>query len=159
MSLLESVNEKPALKAPLFARRILPLVAVSGVVFVTHLNAYFQPSHAFSTKRVKKIPLENIAKLFRRRFELRYIGLEMIIQQPLGQGQGQTQSGFSSNSSSSSSSSKKQRQDQQQQKCYYFAFENEEMRDEVYVALARRVRQDCIFDTTLDKVTFMWQNR
>jgi len=59
-------------------RRILPLNHVYGYIFVTDAKVYFEPFHSLLGKAVHKIELSDIAQLFKRRFELRETGLEII---------------------------------------------------------------------------------
>jgi factor associated with neutral sphingomyelinase activation len=75
----------------------------------------------------KKIDIESITKLFRRRFELRNIGIEIFIRD--------------------------------REKSYYFVCEDESCREEVYNALIKRVKADCISEVSLEHVTYMWQQR
>jgi len=41
-------------------------------------------------------------------------------------------------------------------KSYYFAFEDNAKRDQLYSALLNRVSSECISELSLEKVTFMW---
>jgi len=77
MSYLESITEKPLVKNQTIAKRILPLVSIHGVFYLTNRNLYFQTLHSVVTKPVKIIHLEEITNLFRRRYELQQIGLEI----------------------------------------------------------------------------------
>lgn len=79
MSLIESVAEKPLHEETnIFVRRILPLNHVYGYMLITDAKVYFEPFHNLLGKSVHKIDLSDIAKLFKRRFELRETGLEII---------------------------------------------------------------------------------
>ena len=73
MSLIESVSEKPLISKTLTAKRVMPLIMIHGLLFLTNKNIYFQSIHSVSAKPVKKIPLDEIIKLYRRRFELKYV--------------------------------------------------------------------------------------
>ncbi|KAL4472641.1 hypothetical protein ABPG74_018590 [Tetrahymena malaccensis] len=79
MSQTESVSEKPLLNNQLICRQILPLNSIYGILYATNKNIYFQPIHNISTKPVKIIPIEYIFRLYKRRFELKNIGLEMMV--------------------------------------------------------------------------------
>jgi GRAM domain. len=70
---LESITEKPILTRQMIARRIMPLVSIHGVIYITNKNVYFQPLHAVASKPVKTIHMEDITNIFRRRFELRHV--------------------------------------------------------------------------------------
>lgn len=87
-------------------------------MFATDVSVYFEPFHSISGKAVHKIDIGDIAKLFKRRFELREvtmglrkIGLEVITRQ---------------------------------EKSYYFTFENPNHRKRMYEALLNRVPKDCL---------------
>lgn len=73
MSLIESVSEKPLISKTLFAKRVMPLITIYGLFYLTNKNIYFQSIHSVLAKPVKKIPIEEIRKLYRRRFELKYV--------------------------------------------------------------------------------------
>jgi hypothetical protein len=74
MSLVDSVSEKPLHEETnILARRILPLNHISGYMFITDAKVYFEPFHSLSGKAVNKIEVLQIAKLFKRRFELREV--------------------------------------------------------------------------------------
>ncbi|EGR33579.1 neutral sphingomyelinase activation associated factor, putative [Ichthyophthirius multifiliis] len=79
MSHTESVSEKPLLNSQMFVRQILPLQSVYGILYITDNNIYFQPMHSISTKPVKIIPIDEISRLYKRRFELRHIALELML--------------------------------------------------------------------------------
>jgi factor associated with neutral sphingomyelinase activation len=72
-SRLESINEKSLTSKQIIARRIMPLVSIIGMIYVTNKNLYFQPLHAEASKPVKIIHFEDIVNIFRRRFELRHV--------------------------------------------------------------------------------------
>lgn len=74
---LESINEKSLTNKQIIARRIMPLVSIYGMFYVTNKNVYFQPLHAVASKPVKIIHFEDITHIFRRRFELRHVKLWM----------------------------------------------------------------------------------
>lgn len=73
MSLIESVTEKPILQTHLFCKRVRPLITIHGLLYITNKNIYFQSIHSVSAKPVKKICLEEVIKLYRRRFELKQV--------------------------------------------------------------------------------------
>lgn len=69
MTLVESVSEKPIHQdSNIFVRRILPLNQVYGYMFITDVKVYFEPFHSISGKAVNKIEVNDIAKLFKRRY-------------------------------------------------------------------------------------------
>ena len=71
MSHLESITEKPAVKNQMVARRILPLVSIHGIFYLTDKNLYFQTLHSVVNKPVKIIHLNEVTNIFRRRYELK----------------------------------------------------------------------------------------
>lgn len=77
MSLIKSVSEKPLHEETnIFVRRILPLNHVYGYMFVTDVMVYFEPFHSLLGKSVHTIEITDIAKLFKRRFELQEVRTE-----------------------------------------------------------------------------------
>ena len=48
-------------------------------MYITNKTIYFQPFYKVTTKPCKKIPIEQIKMLYKRRFELMDIGLEIIM--------------------------------------------------------------------------------
>ena len=110
MSLIESVSEKPAIaESNVLVRRVLPLNHIYGYLFITSEKVYFEPFHNISAQSVDKIDIDKIGKLFKRRYELRNIGLEIITD-----------------------------------KSYYFTFENEVYRNQIFNVLSKRVSTNCI---------------
>jgi len=75
MSHLESITESPLIKNQnqMIAKRILPLVSIPGVFYITNANIYFQSVHSVVAKPVKVIHLTDITKIFKRRYELRQV--------------------------------------------------------------------------------------
>lgn len=64
----------------MFIRRLRPLIATYGNLYVTTLIIYFQPIYTISIKPVKKIMIDQINKIYKRRFELKNIGLEIMLE-------------------------------------------------------------------------------
>jgi len=73
MSYLESITERPLIKNQLLVKRVLPLVTIPGVLYLTNANIYFQSLHSVVAKPVKIIHLTDITKIFKRRYELRQV--------------------------------------------------------------------------------------
>lgn len=73
MSLIESVTEKSLISKTVFTKRVTPLITIHGLFYLTNKNIYFQSIHSVSAKPVKKIAMSEIIKLYRRRFELKYV--------------------------------------------------------------------------------------
>lgn len=80
MSFLESISEKPLIQKELFIRLIKPLIQTQGILYLTNQIVYFQPMYKVSAKPVKKIYMEKILQIYKRRYELREIGLELIVE-------------------------------------------------------------------------------
>ena len=55
MRFIESVSEKPIIKEPYLARRIMPLISIHGTIYITNKIIYFKPIYTVSSKPVKKI--------------------------------------------------------------------------------------------------------
>ena len=66
------------------AKLIAPLLQIDGIVCVTTLRVYFQPLHAGTfDDNVLKLEIKNLIQLFKRRYTLQDLGLEMVEQLPL----------------------------------------------------------------------------
>ena len=79
MSSIESVSEKPLLnKNSIFVRRVLPLITIHGIMYITDKIIYFQSFHSVSAKPVKKIQIDSITTVFLRRFELQYVNYNLL---------------------------------------------------------------------------------
>lgn len=79
MSLIESVNEKPIISKPFIVRAIVPLISIFGYIYATIKTLYFQQFYTIATEPVKKIEIDSIVRIYRRRFELKNIGLEIFV--------------------------------------------------------------------------------
>lgn len=79
MSFVDSVSEKPLILKELLVRKIMPLIQTKGILYITNKTIYFQPFYKVTTKPCKKIAIDKIQCLYKRRFELMDIGLEIII--------------------------------------------------------------------------------
>eukprot|EP01017_Pseudomicrothorax_dubius_P044670 TRINITY_DN7572_c0_g3_i1.p1 TRINITY_DN7572_c0_g3~~TRINITY_DN7572_c0_g3_i1.p1 ORF type:complete len:822 (+),score=154.42 TRINITY_DN7572_c0_g3_i1:59-2524(+) len=124
-SYLESVSEKLILKSQVFVRRILPMVNIYGILYVTNANVYFQTLHTVASKPIKRLAITDITELYRRRFEQKQIGIELT----------------------------------SAKKTYFFAFDAEEQREEVYQTLLKKVKAETLTETSLEKLLIRWQNR
>ncbi|CAK91037.1 unnamed protein product (macronuclear) [Paramecium tetraurelia] len=79
MSFVESVSEKPLIQKEMLVRRIMPLIQTKGIMYITNKIIYFQPFFKITLKPCKKIVIEQIKVMYKRRFELLDIGLEIIL--------------------------------------------------------------------------------
>ena len=73
MSHLESLTEKPLVKNQISVKRILPLISLQGILYITTRNIYFQTLHSVASKPVKVIHIDEIITLFKRRYELQHV--------------------------------------------------------------------------------------
>lgn len=60
-------------------KRILPLVEVDGLLFVTNSRIYFQPYHNLYGEQVLNFKIKNFSEFFKRRFKLTETGLQLIV--------------------------------------------------------------------------------
>jgi hypothetical protein len=82
--------------------------------------------HSITTKPVKEIIIEKIVKIYKRRFEHKDIGLEVICEK------------------------------NHVEKSNYFSFEERANRDEIYDAIIKRVAQSCLGEINLNEATEKW---
>jgi len=123
MSHLESITERPLIKNQLLVKRVLPLVTIPGIWYLTNANIYFQSLHSVVAKPVKIIHLTDITKIFKRRYELRQIGMEIYTNK----------------------------------KSYYFTFENNAEREEIYNILIGTLGKEYDSERRLEQITEKWQ--
>jgi len=70
-SRIKSINEKFLIKKELFAKQILPLIEVPGLLMLTDTRIYLQPIYALSSKKCFSYKYGNINKLFKRKIKLK----------------------------------------------------------------------------------------
>ena len=75
---IKSLNEKSVLSKEFRVKQIIPMVQVDGLLYVTNKRLYFQPFHSIYKKPVINFKLKEITELFKRRYKLMNIGLELI---------------------------------------------------------------------------------
>ena len=74
---IKSINEKPLVGKDFRVRLILPLVFIDGIFYMTNERIYFQSIHSIYTKQVQSMKLACIRKVFKRRYRLLNVGLEL----------------------------------------------------------------------------------
>lgn len=74
---IKTLSEKPLIQKELRAQRILPLISIEGLFFITDTRIYFQPIHSIYAKPLFMIKIINLTQLFRRRYRLLHIGIEI----------------------------------------------------------------------------------
>ena len=74
---IKDFSEKSLFSTEFHVKRILPLVEVEGILFLTNQRFYFQPYHALYAKPVLSFKINNINEFFKRRFKLMDVGLEV----------------------------------------------------------------------------------
>ena len=135
MSLIKSVSEKPMLpENNILTRRVLPLTHIYGYIYITSQSVYFEALNNISATSVDHFPISKIHKLFKRRYQLRNIGLQIQLE---------NSSGIQLESNKPIS--------------YYFTFQSENHRNIIFTILSKKVSSSCIKIQTLEKITFMWQ--
>ena len=68
-------NENNLIAKEFKVRRILPLVQVEGLIYITQSRIYFQPYHNIYDKEVINFKIDQFTEFFKRRFKLMDIGL------------------------------------------------------------------------------------
>lgn len=76
----ESINEVPLFREEIFVTEVQPLTVNYGFIVATNLNLYIQP---VTTKEAKitRVNLKSVTKLFKRRYHLKDIALEIFDQE------------------------------------------------------------------------------
>lgn len=78
-TLLKNFNEKPIIAHEIKIKYIIPLVSIDGLIYITNERIYMQPLHRqVLGKPVMKIKLEKIKELYKRRYTLMDVGLEIV---------------------------------------------------------------------------------
>jgi len=106
----------------------MPLVSIDGLLYVTDERIYMQPLHPQTLgKSVINLKIRNITQLFKRRYTLMDLGMEVVSQNDKGK-----------------------------RKTMYLVFKNGAERNQVYQALLKVVKADCI-TTERDVQVYMQQ--
>ncbi len=75
---IKSLSEKPLIKKDLPVKRILPLIYIDGLFFLTSKRLYFQPIHSIYSKPILSIKIHSLTKLYKRRYKLQHVNQEII---------------------------------------------------------------------------------
>jgi hypothetical protein len=60
-------------------KRILPLVQIEGLLYITNHRIYFQPYHNIYDDQVISFSIKKFTEFFKRRFKLIDVGLQLIL--------------------------------------------------------------------------------
>jgi factor associated with neutral sphingomyelinase activation len=74
------LSERPQLRQgrALLASQVTPLVETPGRVMLTNLRIYFQPVHNITTVPVQRYALADVVRVYKRRYTMRDVGLEVF---------------------------------------------------------------------------------
>lgn len=74
------MSEKSLFNREFQVKRILPLVEISGLLYITNERIYFQPYHNIYDTQVISFSIKRFKDFFKRRFKLIDIGLQLVLQ-------------------------------------------------------------------------------
>lgn len=76
---LKKLTEKRLIKEEVKVKYIMPLVSIDGLLCLTDERIYMQPMHPKTLgKSVVNLKLKNVKELFKRRYTLMEIGIEVV---------------------------------------------------------------------------------
>ena len=78
VSRLWSPLEKPLVSAALRARRVVPLLALDCLLYLSTERLYYETQTPFST--LKSVPFTHISHIFLRRYRLKNVAFEVVLQ-------------------------------------------------------------------------------
>ena len=130
---VKTLTEKRMIPKECKVKYVLPLVSIDALVYLTDQRIYMQPLHAqILEKPVINLKVGSIKELFKRRYTLMDIGLEII-----------------SVSKADTRSPKR--------KTMYLVFKTTKERNVVYESLLKMVGKECITtERNLDEYTNLW---
>lgn len=83
---VKKLSEKPLFDYEFKVKYIMPLISIDGLVYLTDERIYMQPFHPqVLHKPVVNIRVDRIHELFKRRYTLMDIGLEIVAAKSSGQ--------------------------------------------------------------------------
>ena len=128
---VKTLSEKKLLQNDCKIKYVLPLVSIDGHLFLSDERVYMQPLHPqILGKSVINIKLQNIKELFKRRYTLMDIGIEIMSKNEKGK-----------------------------KKSMYLIFQNTQERDLVYQTLHNRIDKSCVTqDVNVEHFTQQWLN-
>ena len=77
---IKKMSEKSLFNKEFPVKRILPLVEISGLLYITNERIYFQPYHNIYDTQVISFSIKRFQDFFKRRFKLIDIGLQLVLQ-------------------------------------------------------------------------------
>lgn len=145
---LVDFHEKFLISAPISVKKIKPLIINPGSLMITEKRIYFQPSSLNNIgDPIEHFNISSIKKMYKRRYMLRQIGIELIIND-------------GSFTSKSSGQNIKKTSIFENSKSYLFIFETRAQRDEIYDLLRS---QDLMSlnstHTDMSLLTRKWQRK
>lgn len=111
---IKDLSEKSLFPREFKVKRILPMVEISGLLYVTNQRIYFQPYHNIYEEQVVHFTIRKCTEFFRRRFKLMEVGLQLQLTTNRGQ-----------------------------PKSAYFAFASDQERNAVYQAVTQYLPSGC----------------
>lgn len=72
---IKDFSEKSMFPREFKVKRILPLVQIEGLLYVTNQRIYFQPYHNIYEEQVVHFSIRKFSEFFKRRFKLMEVGL------------------------------------------------------------------------------------
>mmetsp|Transcript_8665 Transcript_8665/g.14688 ORF Transcript_8665/g.14688 Transcript_8665/m.14688 type:complete len:512 (+) Transcript_8665:279-1814(+) len=139
---LKKFSEKKMLPQELKIKFIMPLVSVDGLLYLTDERVYMQPLHPqILGKAVLNLKIPNIKQLFKRRYTLMDVGLEITslsLKPAAGKGA--------------------RSEERRKKKTFYLVFGSTQERDLAFHQLSQLVGADCVTtQTNLDHYTQKWR--
>ena len=130
---VKKLNEKKMLPQEIKIKYIMPLVSIDGLIFITDERIYMQPLHPqILGQSVLNLKIRNVKELFKRRYTLMDIAIEIVAVSP--------------------SPSKKGKK-----KTMYLVFNSTKERDTVYQTMLKMVDKDCTTtEQNVDHFTQLW---
>ena len=76
---IKDLSEKGLFAHEFKVKRILPLVQIEGLLYVTNQRMYFQPYHNIYEEQVVHFSIRKFQEFFKRRFKLMEVGLQVSL--------------------------------------------------------------------------------
>ena len=114
---IKDLSEKSLFPREFKVKRILPLVEISGLLYITNQRLYFQPYHNIYDEQVVHFTVRKFTEFFKRRFKLMETGLQLMLKSK--------RSGY---------------------RTLYLAFQNEKDRNAVHDAISAYLPDQCKSD-------------
>jgi len=125
---IKDLSEKSLFQREFKVKRILPLVEIQGLLYVTNQRIYFQPYHNIYEEQVVHFTIRKYTEFFKRRFKLMEVGLQLVLKQK-----------------------------DNKMRTAYIAFANDKDRNAVHDAIAKYLPDSCkTEDTPIIEYTREW---